>query len=72
VSGAINRIRALEAIRADRSIWAQFDRLVGREACDPKYEEVVALADVVHDERNLAASIASGSLIRSAIGRACS
>ena len=71
-SGAIYGIRALEVIRQDRTI--ELHAIVSSGAkqtiayeTDRTYEQVVALADVVHDEKNLAASIASGSFITSAM-----
>ncbi len=65
-SGAIYGIRALEAIRADRSIEIHLIVSSGAKATigyetDRKLEEVQKLADVVHDEKDLAATVASGS-----------
>ncbi|HKW78530.1 MAG TPA: UbiX family flavin prenyltransferase [Candidatus Limnocylindria bacterium] len=65
-SGAIYGIRALETIRADRTVELHVIVSSGARATigyetDRTYEDVVGLADVVHDEKDLAASIASGS-----------
>jgi len=65
-SGAIYGIRALEAIRADRSIELHVIVSAGAKATiayetDRSVEDVLKLADVVHDEKDLAATIASGS-----------
>ncbi len=65
-SGAIYGIRALEAIRQDRTIELHVIVSSGAKATiayetDRSYEQVVGLADVVHDEGNLAASLASGT-----------
>ncbi len=65
-SGAIYGIRALETIRVDRTIELHVIVSSGAKATiayetDRSYEQVIALADVVHDERDLAASLASGT-----------
>ncbi len=65
-SGAIYGIRALETIRVDRGIELHVIVSSGAKATiayetDRSYEQVVGLADVVHDERDLAASLASGT-----------
>ena len=65
-SGAIYGIRALEAIRADRRVELHLIVSSGAKATiayetDRSYEDVVGLADVVHDEKDLAASLASGT-----------
>jgi len=65
-SGAIYGIRALETIREDRSVELHVIVSSGARATiayetDRSYDDVVGLADVVHDERNLAASLASGT-----------
>ena len=67
-SGAIYGIRALEVIHQDRSVELHAIVSSGARATiahetDRSYEDVVALADVVHDEKNLAASIASGTFL---------
>ena len=65
-SGAIYGIRALETIREDRGAELHVIVSSGARATiayetDRSYDEVIGLADVVHDEKNLAASIASGT-----------
>jgi 4-hydroxy-3-polyprenylbenzoate decarboxylase len=67
-SGAIYGIRALEVIREDRSV--ELHAIVSSGAkttisyeTDRSYEDVVGLADVVHDEKDLAASLASGTFL---------
>jgi 4-hydroxy-3-polyprenylbenzoate decarboxylase len=65
-SGAIYGIRALETIRTDRTIELHVIVSSGARATisyetDRRYEDVVGLADVVHDEKDLAASLASGT-----------
>ncbi len=65
-SGAIYGIRAVEAIRLDRSVELHLIVSSGAKATigyetDRTVEEIVKLADVVHDEKDLAATIASGS-----------
>jgi 4-hydroxy-3-polyprenylbenzoate decarboxylase len=67
-SGAIYGIRALETIREDRAVELHVIVSSGARATiayetDRSYDDVVGLADVVHDEKNLAASIASGTFI---------
>jgi 4-hydroxy-3-polyprenylbenzoate decarboxylase len=67
-SGAIYGIRALETIREDRSVELHVIVSSGARATigyetDRSYEDVVGLADVVHDEKDLAASLASGTFI---------
>lgn len=65
-SGAIYGIRALETIRQDRSIELHVIVSSGAKATiayetDRSLADVVGLADVVHDEKDLAASLASGT-----------
>ena len=65
-SGAIYGIRALETIRSDRTVELHLIVSSGAKATityetDRSYEDVAALADVVHDEKDLAASLASGT-----------
>src|SRR3979409_255097 len=65
-SGAIYGIRALETIRNDRTVELHLIVSSGARATiayetDRSYDDVVGLADVVHDEKNLAASLASGT-----------
>jgi flavin prenyltransferase len=65
-SGAIYGIRALETIRTDRTVELHLIVSSGARATiayetDRSYDDVVGLADVVHDEKNLAASLASGT-----------
>jgi 4-hydroxy-3-polyprenylbenzoate decarboxylase len=65
-SGAIYGIRALETIRSDRTVELHLIVSSGAKATiayetDRSYEDVTALADVVHDEKDLAASLASGT-----------
>ena len=67
-SGAIYGIRALEVIRQDRSVELHAIVSSGAKATiayetDRSYEDVVGLADVAHDEKNLAASLASGTFL---------
>lgn len=67
-SGAIYGIRALEVIRQDRSVELHAIVSSGARATiayetDRSYDDVVDLADVVHDEKNLAASLASGTFL---------
>jgi 4-hydroxy-3-polyprenylbenzoate decarboxylase len=69
-SGAIYGIRALEVIREDRSVELHVIVSSGAKATiayetDRSYEDVVGLADVVHDEKDLAASLASGTFLTS-------
>jgi 4-hydroxy-3-polyprenylbenzoate decarboxylase len=67
-SGAIYGVRLLEALRAHTDLELH---LIGSKGAadtigfelDRSLESVTQLAHVVHDERNLAASIASGSFI---------
>ncbi len=65
-SGAIYGIRAVEAIREDRSVELHLIVSSGAKATiayetDRTVEEIQKLADVVHEEKDLAATIASGS-----------
>ncbi len=65
-SGAIYGIRALETTRADRDIELHLIVSSGAKATiayetDRSVEDVMKLADVVHDEKDLAASLASGT-----------
>ena len=65
-SGAIYGIRALETIRADRTVELHLIVSSGAKATiayetDRSYDDVLGLADVVHDEKDLAASLASGT-----------
>ena len=65
-SGAIYGIRALETIRADRTVELHVIVSQGAKATiayetDRTLDDVVKLADVVHDEKDLAASLASGT-----------
>jgi len=65
-SGAIYGIRALETIRADRAVELHLIVSSGAKATiayetDWPFEKVTGLADVVHDEKDLSASLASGS-----------
>ena len=58
-SGAIYGIRALEVIRQDRSVELHAIVSSGARATiayetDRSFDDVVGLADVVHDEKNLA------------------
>jgi 4-hydroxy-3-polyprenylbenzoate decarboxylase len=67
-SGAIYGIRALEVIRQDRSVELHAIVSSGAKATiayetDRNYDDIVGLADVVHDEKDLAASLASGSFL---------
>ena len=67
-SGAIYGIRALEVIRQDRSVELHAIVSSGAKATiayetDREYDDVIRLADVVHDEKDLAASLASGTFI---------
>jgi len=67
-SGAIYGIRALEVIRQDRSVELHAIVSSGAKATisyetDRRYEDVVGHADVVHDEKDLAASLASGTFL---------
>jgi len=67
-SGAIYGIRALEVIRQDRSVELHAIVSSGAKATiayetDRSYDDVVGMADVVHDEKNLAASLASGTFL---------
>lgn len=67
-SGAIYGIRALEVIRQDRSVELHVIVSSGAKATiayetDRSYEDVIGLADVVHDEKDLAASLASGTFL---------
>lgn len=65
-SGAIYGIRAVEAIHADRGVELHLvvssgaNATIGYET-DRTVEEIAKLADVVHEEKDLAATIASGS-----------
>ena len=66
-SGAIYGIRALEAIRSDRTVELHLIVSSGAKATiefetDRTIAEVAKLADVVHDEKDLAASLASGTV----------
>ena len=65
-SGAIYGIRALETIRADRTVELHLIVSSGAKATiayetDRSYDDVLGLADVVHEEKDLAASLASGT-----------
>ena len=65
-SGAIYGIRALETIRSDRTAEVHLIVSSGAKATiefetDRTIAEVAKLADEVHDEKNLAASLASGT-----------
>ncbi|HEY6957226.1 MAG TPA: UbiX family flavin prenyltransferase [Candidatus Limnocylindria bacterium] len=65
-SGAIYGIRALETLRADRGIEVHLIVSSGAKATiayetDRSVDDVLGLADVVHDEKDLAASLASGT-----------
>jgi 4-hydroxy-3-polyprenylbenzoate decarboxylase len=65
-SGAIYGARAVEAIREDRSVELHLIISSGAKATieyetDRTVADIAKLADVVHDEKNLAATIASGS-----------
>lgn len=66
-SGAIYGIRALEALREVPDVETHLvmspaaRRTIREESDDWSAEQVEALADVVHDHRNIGASIASGS-----------
>jgi flavin prenyltransferase len=67
-SGAIYGIRALETIREDRTVELHVIVSSGARATiayetDRSYEDVVGLADVVHDEKDLAATLASGTFL---------
>ncbi len=67
-SGAIYGIRALETIRLRRELELHLVVSSGARATiayetDRSYEDVVALADVVHDEKDLAAPLASGTFL---------
>lgn len=69
-SGAIYGIRALEVIHEDRSVELHAIVSSGAKATieyetDRAVEDVTKLADVVHDEKDLAASLASGSFLTS-------
>jgi 4-hydroxy-3-polyprenylbenzoate decarboxylase len=69
-SGAIYGIRALEVIRQDRSVELHVIVSSGARATiayetDRSYDDVIGLADVVHDEKDLAASLASGTFLTS-------
>jgi flavin prenyltransferase len=65
-SGAIYGIRALETIQKARTVELHLIISSGARATiayetDRSYEDVASLADVVHDEKDLAASLASGT-----------
>src|SRR4029079_19512407 len=65
-SGAIYGIRALETIREDRGVELHVIVSSGARATiayetDRSYDEARVLCDVVHDEKNPAASTASGT-----------
>jgi len=67
-SGAIYGIRALETIREDRTVELHVIVSSGARATiayetDRSYDDVVGLADVVHDEKDLAATLASGTFM---------
>jgi 4-hydroxy-3-polyprenylbenzoate decarboxylase len=67
-SGAIYGVRLLEALRAHTDLELHLISSTGAAdtigfELDRSLESVTQLAHVVHDERNLAASIASGSFI---------
>jgi flavin prenyltransferase len=67
-SGAIYGIRALETIREDRTVELHVIVSSGARATiayetDRSYDDVVGLADVVHDEKDLAATLASGTFL---------
>ncbi|TMB62706.1 MAG: UbiX family flavin prenyltransferase [Chloroflexi bacterium] len=65
-SGAIYGVRAVETIREDRSVELHLIISAGAKATieyetDRSVADVAKLADVVHEEKDLAATIASGS-----------
>ena len=67
-SGAIYGIRALETIRADRTAELHLIISSGAKATiefetDRSIADVAKLADVVHEEKDLAATLASGTFI---------
>ena len=67
-SGAIYGLRALEVIREDRGIELHAIVSAGAKATieyetDRSLDDVMKLADVAYDEKDLAAAIASGSFI---------
>ncbi len=71
-SGAIYGIRVLETLRADKSV--ETHAIVSRGAratigyeTERSVEDVLALADFSYDERDLAASLASGSFLTAAM-----
>ncbi|MGH2451423.1 MAG: UbiX family flavin prenyltransferase [Candidatus Limnocylindria bacterium] len=71
-SGAIYGIRMLEVLRDDASVETHAIVSEGAKATigyetDRKIEDVLALADVVYAEKDLAAAIASGSFLTSAM-----
>jgi flavin prenyltransferase len=71
-SGAIYGVRVLEVLRQRADVETHLIVSSGAAATivyETEYEtkEVLALADVVHEERNLAASIASGTFVTSAM-----
>lgn len=67
-TGAIYGVRLLEVLKGQADIETHLvissaaRRTIGYEL-ERTFEEVIALADVLHDERNVGASIASGSFI---------
>src|SRR5436305_5277707 len=71
-SGAIYGIRALEAVRQAGGIELHVVISAGAKATieyetDRSLAQVAALADVVHDEKDLAAPIASGTFLTQAM-----
>jgi len=67
-SGAIYGLRALEVIREDRGIELHAIVSAGAKATieyetDRSLDDIMKLADVAYDEKDLAAAIASGSFI---------
>ena len=71
-SGAIYGTRLIETLANMRDVEIHLIMSKGAEATiayetDRRPEDVAALADVVHDERNLAAAVASGTFLTSAM-----
>lgn len=71
-SGAIYGIRLLETLATMEGVETHLVMSKGAEATisyetDRKPDDIAALADVVHDERNLAAAIASGTFLTSSM-----
>lgn len=69
-SGAIYGVRLLEVLRERRDLEVHAIVSAGAKATieyetDRKIADVLKLADVVHDEKDLAASLASGSFLTS-------